>query len=108
MSCKLSTRHARAWNKRLGVSVLISEDIEWRTQAYQTRTMSKASASTLWPRWILRRRERNVAKLKSIRTQKGSQIMRRSVFIAGLAAALVLGMGVFGSGVKRFQASAQQ
>jgi plastocyanin len=34
--------------------------------------------------------------------------MRRSVFIAGLAAALVLGMGVFGSGVKNFQASAHQ
>jgi len=34
--------------------------------------------------------------------------MRRSVFIAGLAAALVLGMGVFGSGTKRFQARAQQ
>jgi len=33
--------------------------------------------------------------------------MRRSVFIAGLAAALVLGMGVFGSSAKRFQASAQ-
>jgi plastocyanin len=34
--------------------------------------------------------------------------MRRSVFITGLAATLVLGMGVFGSGVRRFQASAQQ
>jgi hypothetical protein len=36
MSCKLSTRHARAWNKRAGASVLISEDVERRTQAYQT------------------------------------------------------------------------
>src|ERR1700745_1691382 len=34
--------------------------------------------------------------------------MRSSVFIAGVAAALALGMGVFGPGVKRFQASAQQ
>jgi hypothetical protein len=36
MNYKLSTRHARAWNKRAGASVLISEDAEWRTQAYQT------------------------------------------------------------------------
>jgi hypothetical protein len=39
MSCKRSTRHAQAWNnwnKRAGASVLISEDVEWRTQAYQT------------------------------------------------------------------------
>jgi hypothetical protein len=36
MSCKLSTRHAQAWNKRAGASVLISEGVEWRTQAYQT------------------------------------------------------------------------
>lgn len=34
--------------------------------------------------------------------------MRRHLFIAGLAVALVLGTGVFGSGAKRFQASAQQ
>ena len=34
--------------------------------------------------------------------------MRRNLFIAGLAAALVLGMGVFGSGARRFQVSAQQ
>jgi hypothetical protein len=33
MSCELSTRHTRAWNKRAGASVLISEDVEWRTQA---------------------------------------------------------------------------
>jgi hypothetical protein len=36
MNCKLSTRHAQAWNKRAGAPVLISEDVEWRTQAYQT------------------------------------------------------------------------
>jgi hypothetical protein len=36
MGCKLSTRHVQAWNKRVGASVLISEDVEWRTQAYQT------------------------------------------------------------------------
>jgi hypothetical protein len=36
MSCKRSARHAQAWNKRAGASVLISEDVEWRTQAYQT------------------------------------------------------------------------
>jgi plastocyanin len=34
--------------------------------------------------------------------------MRRNLFIAGLAAALVLGMGVFGPGAKKFQARAQQ
>jgi len=34
--------------------------------------------------------------------------MRRSVFIAGLAAALVLGMGVFGTGRKGSVARAQQ
>jgi hypothetical protein len=36
MSCQLSTRHARPWNKGASASVLISEDVEWRTQAYQT------------------------------------------------------------------------
>jgi plastocyanin len=35
-------------------------------------------------------------------------IMRRSVFIAGLAAALVLGMGVLGTGRKSSVAQAQQ
>ena len=34
--------------------------------------------------------------------------MRRSVFIAGLAAALVLGMGVFGTGRKGSVTRAQQ
>ena len=34
--------------------------------------------------------------------------MRRSVFIAGLAVALVLGMGVFGTGQKSSVASAQE
>ena len=34
--------------------------------------------------------------------------MRRSVFITGLAAALVLGMGVFGTGQKSSVASAQE
>jgi plastocyanin len=34
--------------------------------------------------------------------------MRRSVFITGLAAALVLGMGVFGAGQKSSVASAQE
>jgi plastocyanin len=33
--------------------------------------------------------------------------VRRSMFIAGLAATLVLGVAVLGSGVTRFQASAQ-
>jgi hypothetical protein len=27
---------ARVWNKGPGASVLISENVEWRTQAYQT------------------------------------------------------------------------
>jgi hypothetical protein len=63
-SCKLSMRHAEVWNKRVGASVLMSEDVEWQTQAYQTWTTSKGC--TRWPRWILRWRERNAAKLKSI------------------------------------------
>jgi hypothetical protein len=42
MNCKLSTGDAQAWNKRAGASVLISEDVEWRTQAYQRELRARA------------------------------------------------------------------
>jgi plastocyanin len=65
-------------------------------------------ANTRWRWWILRSREHEVTELKSIRTQKRRKSMRRGVSIAGLAAALVLGMGVFGPGHKSSVASAQE
>src|SRR5260370_1937480 len=68
--------------------------------------------NTLWQWLILRSREQELAKLRKqfeLEThKKRRRSMRRSVSIAGLAAALVLGTLGFGAGQRGYVANAQE